>query len=123
MRMATGSACCPRMGTSRSLRTTAIGCTSSTGVTAAAPGRVGPGSGRKPVLDDQQVWADDTGVFMESVADVARQHGALPLGLISADATIHRWTLDDLRKELRAERPVILQVLFRALPGREDSLY
>jgi len=84
---------------------------------------VTPGALRKQVLDAQQVWGDDTGVFMESVADVAQQYGALPLGLISPDATIHRWTLDEIRKELRAERPVILQVLFRALPGREDSLY
>ena len=36
---------------------------------------------------------------------------------------LHRWTLDEIRGSVRIGQPVIVQVVYRGLPGREDSGY
>lgn len=77
---------------------------------------------RREVLDAQQLWGDDVGVYMEALARVAEAHGARVLDLHQADG-LKRWTLDDVRRHVRQGHPVILQVVYRALPGRERSPY
>ena len=36
---------------------------------------------------------------------------------------MHRWTLDDLRQHLQQHHPLVVQVRYRALPGRERVPY
>lgn len=81
---------------------------------------------REQVLAAQgsELSDDDVGSFVWALADVARANGARPLGLYQPDGTSYRhWTPADARRELELGRPVILQVRFRALPGREESPY
>ena len=53
---------------------------------------------------------------------LAQSYGLRPVGLYNGNA-IARWSLDDLRAELRAGHPVIVQVRFRSLPGRARVAY
>lgn len=67
---------------------------------------------------------DENGSFIWAMTDAARAYGARPLGLYAPDGqTLRRWSVDDIRAEVRQGRPVIAQVRFRALPGRSESLY
>jgi uncharacterized protein YvpB len=77
---------------------------------------------RREVLDAQGMWGDDVGVYMEALAKVAEQHGARVLDMDDG-AALKRWSIEDVRDEVRHGHPVVLQVLFRALPERQDSPY
>jgi len=67
---------------------------------------------------------DDCGVFIEHLAAVADQHGARALGLFDGgQSAFHRWSAEDVRVQLRAGRPVVPQVMYRFLSGRERSDY
>jgi hypothetical protein len=66
---------------------------------------------------------DDCGTFIQHLAGVAEQRGARTFGLRDAPETFHRWSLDEIREQLRLERVVIPQVKFRMLPGRTKSSY
>jgi hypothetical protein len=77
---------------------------------------------REEVLDAQEIWGDDAGVYMDALAIVAGRHGAQVLDLFQ-NGELRRWSLEDIRRHLREGRPVILQVVYRALPGRQDSEY
>lgn len=81
---------------------------------------------RGQVLNDESFEAtdDDAGSYIWALADVARNHGLRVGGLYEADgSTMHRWTVEDVRSAVMAHEPVILQVYYRALPGRGDSGY
>jgi uncharacterized protein YvpB len=71
----------------------------------------------------------DAGSFIESLADVATHYGLRPLGLFSGglDAkgkpALRRWSVDDLKHEIDAGHPVVPQVWYRGLPGRERKPY
>src|SRR5438874_9922232 len=67
---------------------------------------------------------DDAGSFIWALAEVAQSHGLRTLGLYESDGSaLHRWSTDEVRNSVRSGQPVIVQVVYRGLPGREDSLY
>jgi hypothetical protein len=70
----------------------------------------------------QGTWGYDDGIAIEHLATIVREHGLQTYGLWDGEA-FRRWTLDDARAALRAGRPVIPQVWYRALPGRWNSRY
>jgi hypothetical protein len=67
---------------------------------------------------------DDAGTWIWALARVAERNGVRALGLYEEDGTtLRRWSIDDVRANVRAGRPVIAQVVYRGLPGRENSNY
>jgi hypothetical protein len=66
---------------------------------------------------------DECGTYIQSLARVAELRGAKTFGLRDDPETLHRWTLDEIRQQLRADHVVIPQVKFRFLPGRARSAY
>ena|SRR5688572_19099843 len=66
---------------------------------------------------------DDCGTFIQHLASVAEMRGAATFGLRDDPESFHRWSLDEIRQQLRQERVVIPQVKFRLLPGRAKSQY
>lgn len=66
---------------------------------------------------------DDCGTFIQDLASVAEARGATTYGLRDSPEVFHRWTLDEIRQQLRQDRVVIPQVKFRRLPGRANSPY
>ena len=66
---------------------------------------------------------DNCGTFIQHLATVAEMRGATTYSLRDDPETFHRWTLDEIRQQLRQERVVIPQVKFRLLPGRTKSQY
>lgn len=66
---------------------------------------------------------DDCGTFIQHLAGVAELRGARTFGLRDAPESFHRWTLDEIRDQLKLERVVIPQVKFRHLPGRSKASY
>jgi hypothetical protein len=77
---------------------------------------------RAKALDAQRMWGHGTGTLITALAQVVESYGLTTHGLRNGDG-INRWTLDELRDQLKAKRPVIAQVRYRALPGREGALY
>lgn len=80
---------------------------------------------RREVLSLQPNEAcDDCGVYIQHLAEVITRRG-LKVGSLRDDnpEEFHRWSLDQIRAELRAGRPVIPQVFYRGLPGRASSPY
>jgi hypothetical protein len=65
----------------------------------------------------------DCGSFIEHLAGAVERYGLQPLRLNGGDGKLRRWTLDDVRADLRAGHPVLPQVMYRQLPGREDAPY
>jgi hypothetical protein len=85
-----------------------------------------PAELRGQVLDTEDLdpTDDDAGSFIWALARVAQSHGVLTHGLYEQDGTVlHRWNTDEIRDNVRNGRPVIVQVVYRALPGREESGY
>ncbi len=81
---------------------------------------------RNEVLVSEDFNPDDVdaGSFIWALARVAQSRGMRTYGLYESDGeTLHRWSIDDVRSNVRAGRPVIAQVVYRGLPGREDSGY
>jgi len=68
-----------------------------------------------------------TGTALQHMAHVAADYGLEPRGLYQrpdgsyAKDGFARWTVEDIRDEVLAGRPVIPLVKFRLLPGHEDS--
>ncbi|MBI3967773.1 MAG: LysM peptidoglycan-binding domain-containing protein [Chloroflexi bacterium] len=83
----------------------------------AAFGKVVPTGDLRAIVNDLQgTWRIyDSGTAIDNLATIARRHGLQP--------TLRRWTLDDVRDQLRAGQPLIPQVRYRALPGRAGSRY
>ena len=79
---------------------------------------------RGQVLDAEEFSAsdDDAGSFIWALARVAQSYGVRTHGLYDGDQ-LHRWSLDEVRDNVRRGHPVIAQVVYRGLPGREDSGY
>jgi hypothetical protein len=59
-----------------------------------------------------------SGTTLESLRAVAEAYGLKGLDL-HEDGKYKRWTLDDVRTHLRAGHPVIPQLRYRMMPGRE----
>jgi LysM repeat protein len=77
---------------------------------------------RRQVLNAQGMWGNNVGTLMDALAKVASNNGARPVGLFDGNR-LAKWSLKDLREQLQAGRPVIVQVRFRALPGRAKVPY
>ncbi len=77
---------------------------------------------RRQVLNAQGIWGNNVGSLIDALARVASSHGARPIGFFDGNR-IAKWSSDDVREQLRAGRPVIAQVRFRALPGRAAVRY
>lgn len=58
-----------------------------------------------------------SGTTLESLRSVAEANGLVGLGL-HENGRYRRWTLDDVRRHLRAGQPVIPQLRYRMMPGR-----
>lgn len=78
---------------------------------------------RAEVLDAQRMWGHNTGTLMTALAQVVEAHGLKTYGLRDREGKIDTWDLDDIRGQLRQGRPVVVQVRYRALPGREWARY
>jgi hypothetical protein len=67
---------------------------------------------------------DECGVFIQNLAEVIQRHGLKVHRLRDDDPeAFHRWTLEEIRAEIRAGRPVVPQVFYRGLPARGNSGY
>ena len=81
---------------------------------------------RGQVLDSEDIDPADTdaGSFIWALARVAQSHGLQTHGLYDGRRReLHHWSLDEIRDSVRSGQPVIVQVVYRGLPGREDSGY
>ena len=91
---------------------------------------------RGVVNDLEGTWNDtDAGTFIEDLAIIGARYGLQPRGIFKPGAPppnpakpdskniLRRWTIDELRRELDAGHPVIPQVWYRGLPGREQKPY
>jgi hypothetical protein len=80
---------------------------------------------RTEVLSAENFQPDDTdaGSYIWALADVAQSHGLHANGLYATDGSLHHWNLDEMRASLLGGQPVIVQVVYRGLPGRSDSGY
>jgi hypothetical protein len=81
-----------------------------------------PTTMRDTVLDAQEIWGDDVGTFIWALAAGAEQRGAHSLNLYNGEA-FRKWTTADVRQQVLAGHPVIVQVRYRSLPGRAEKLY
>jgi hypothetical protein len=80
---------------------------------------------RSQVLDSENFSEADTdaGSYIWALADVTREYGLQAGGLYDPDGSLHHWTTDEIRSTVQRGQPVIVQVVYRALPGRETSGY
>ncbi|HEY1296076.1 MAG TPA: C39 family peptidase [Chloroflexota bacterium] len=80
---------------------------------------------RGQVLNTENFSAEDidAGSYIWALADVARAYGLQAHGLYDGDGTLHHWSTDEIRASVRGGQPVIVQVVYRGLPGREESQY
>ncbi|MBV9357854.1 MAG: C39 family peptidase [Chloroflexi bacterium] len=88
--------------------------------------KIDPPDLRSEVLtaQDDDASNDEEGSYIWSLAQVAQGHGVKPLGLYETDGTtFHQWTVDEVKQQVANHHPVIVQVRYRSLPRREDSLY
>jgi LysM repeat protein len=83
---------------------------------------VPPPTLRAEVLNAQGMRGNGTGTLLTALAKVVEDHGLTTLGLRQG-GDIHRWTLDEIRDQLRARHPLVVQVRYRALPGREGAYF
>jgi uncharacterized protein YvpB len=65
----------------------------------------------------------DCGAYIQHLAGAVEAYGLSTFGLYQEQGRLRRWTLEELRSALRAGHPVIPQVKYRLLPGREDAAY
>lgn len=78
---------------------------------------------RAETLNAQRIWGNDVGTLITALAEVTRQHGLEAVGLYASDGALRRWTVDDIRSEVRQGHPVVVQVHYRALPNRGGALF
>ncbi len=67
---------------------------------------------------------EDDGSYVWALARVAESYGLRAVDVYEPDGqTLHRWTVNEVRQQVKQRRPVILQARYRALPGHEDIAY
>ena len=66
---------------------------------------------------------DSCGLFIQHLATVTQDGGARMLGLRGEGDALRRWTLEEIRAQLRDGHVVVPQVMYRHLPGRATSGY
>jgi len=76
-------------------------------------------------VTDDGGYSDRYGVFIYNLAMAAERLGAHADGLWSRDGArtdhLHQWLPSELRREIAADHPVIVQVEYRALPAHAAS--
>jgi hypothetical protein len=67
----------------------------------------------------------DTGTLLESIHTIMERYGMAPSGLFEGGGRkgFRRWTLAEVRRALDTGKPIIPQVWYRGLPGREQKSY
>jgi uncharacterized protein YvpB len=68
-------------------------------------------------------WDPNNGVAIEVLGQMVRRYELRALDLQRPGGGLHRWTLEEVRHHLRAGHPVIPQLRYRLLPGKEDFPY
>jgi hypothetical protein len=78
-------------------------------------------------VDDEGGYSDRYGVFVYNLATVAESFGLRADGLWQREGSridrLREWQAADVRREIAAARPVIVQVEYRALPGNQRARY
>jgi hypothetical protein len=76
-------------------------------------------------VTDEGGYSDEYGVFVYNLATVAEQLGIHADGLWARDGArldhFHEWQAGEMRREVLADHPVIVEVEYRALPGHGAS--
>ena len=76
-------------------------------------------------VDDDGGYSNAYGVFVYNLASVAQTYGLRTTGLWTYEGSrvdqLRQWEPDDLRRELALDRPVIVEVEYRALPAHQGS--
>jgi LysM repeat protein len=78
---------------------------------------------RTEALAAQGMRGNDVGTLITALARVAEQHGLRAMDLFSSDGDLQRWSLGDIRTHVGQGHPVVVQVRYRALPGRESVAF
>jgi hypothetical protein len=78
---------------------------------------------RAETLNAQRMWGNNIGTLITALASVVEQHGLRTLDLYASAGGPRRWTLDDIRSHVAQGRPVVVQVRYRALPGRGAAAF
>lgn len=96
----------------------------------AALGMVLEGYGKAETTSDLR-WRSHTyqgtagrrgGTALQHLATAGRDLGLEPIGLYQGQ-DFRRWSIQDIRRELSAGRPVVPLVKYRLLPGRESTTF
>jgi hypothetical protein len=103
----------------------------SIGMVLAAYGQLVPTMQVREYINEVQdtVGNHDAGSFIESLWDAAEHYGLKPSGLFAGErgkrgkTPLRSWSMDEVRRELDAGRPIVPQVWYRGLPGRESRPY
>jgi uncharacterized protein YvpB len=78
-------------------------------------------------VDDDGGYSDGYGVFVYNLAAVGESAGLRAEGLWRREGNkpdrLREWHASDLRRQIEAGRPVIVQVQFRLLPGNQSSRF
>jgi uncharacterized protein YvpB len=76
-------------------------------------------------VTDEGGYSDSYGVFVYNLASAAESLGLHTSGLWRREGSridqLHQWQADELRREIWLDHPVIVQVLYRALPNHSAS--
>jgi len=76
-------------------------------------------------ITDEGGYSDRYGVYVFHLATVAEQLGLHANGLWTREGgrvdALHMWRASELRREVQNDHPVIVEVEYRALPGRSGS--
>jgi hypothetical protein len=78
---------------------------------------------RSQVLGTQGFGGNGTGTLITALAQVVAGYDLEIHDLRTSDGAIRRWSVDDVRAHLGQKHPVVVQVRYRALPGREGAYY
>jgi uncharacterized protein YvpB len=78
---------------------------------------------RAIVNDLQGTWGVyDAGSTIESLAAIAERYGLRPLDL-QVGKKLRRWSVEEVRRHLDGGHPIVPQLWYRGLPGRERRPY
>jgi LysM repeat protein len=78
---------------------------------------------RTEALEAQHMYGNGVGTLITALAQVVTEHGLSAMDLRDESGGLRRWGLDEIRAHIQAGHPVIVQVRYRALPGRGAAYY
>ena len=68
----------------------------------------------------QGIWSYDAGIAIEHLAAIVQRHGLVPVGPYDG-GSLKRWTLEEVREQLRQGHAFIPQLHLASLSGHEDK--